>query len=165
MTFLMKHNVNLGTKAFPNVRNAQTLALNDLEPATDYDIGVSGVPQVCKYIRIYNNAMGDALSLAEVRAWNTKGENAASPANGAVATQSSISNKGMHTATSKGHHWEVKIRPQVIRSVTIWNRTACCSDRLTGATLAMYDEEDDVFFEHELTAAAKQAVLVPPEGY
>ena len=145
------------------------------------------LPRACKIIRIYSNAKGDAVSLAEVRAWNVDGKNAANPKNGGVATQSStatggaaggvasraidgntsgnwLNNSVTHTASRAGEHWQVSIVPQVIKSVVVFNRTDCCLERLAGAKLAMYNTNGDVFFEHILTGAASQQIFIPPDA-
>lgn len=179
----LKYRIKLGTELKSDIRIGQKITFKNLSPATSYDISVSVAAQACKFIRIVSNQQGDPLNIAEVRAWNVSGKNAANPKNGGVAKQTSTLHGGQasraidgrtsgdwgansvtHTASGKGQYWQVDIKPQVIKSVAIFNRTDCCSDRLNGALLAMYGTDNEVFFTQRLTGDVTQQIFIPPEG-
>lgn len=179
----LKYRIKLGTELQPDIRKGQKVTFQNLAPATSYDVSVAVAAQACKFIRIVNNDQGDPLSLAEVRALNVSGKNAANPKNGGTAKQTSTlyggqasraidgrtsgdwgGNSVTHTDAGKGQFWQVDIKPQVIKSVAIFNRTDCCSDRLKGALLAMYGTDNEVFFTQRLTGDVTQQIFIPPEG-
>ena len=142
----------------------------------------------CAKLVIYNNFDGNHLHLAEVRVYNLDGHNVAQ--NGGSARQSTTSHgfpasnaingktsgeKGSwiksnpnyisHTEPGNGQWWHLDITPQVIRKVKIYNRKDCCMERLKGAYLVLYDENNVPFYRHTLTGVATQAVYPPTTSY
>lgn len=134
---------------------------------------------LCNGIRIYNNAKGDQLTLAEVIVYGPKGRISTSSKDGASVTQSSTkygrdatkaidgntdglweNNSITYTENKKGQFWQLSFRPQIISYVDIYNRTGSKSVRLAGAKLYMYTGSGTVFFEETLRDARLQRIRV-----
>ena len=177
-----KYTISLGDIVMDGVRSGQLLQFDDLAPATSYTLRALVTPRLCKLIRIHNNSKGDALSLAEVRAWGEDGTNRASARNGGVAWQTSTDYGGSanraidgkasglwshssvtHTTQNPHQYWQVVLNPpSFIYSVVVFNRTDCCSDRLNGASLEIVGTDDELLHRETLNGDDIQKVLISP---
>lgn len=177
-----KYTISLGDIVMDDVRSGQLLQFDDLDPATGYMVQAHVALRPCKLIRIHNNPKGDALSLAQVQAWDSDGTNRASARNGGVAWQTSTAHNGSadraiddntsglwghrsvtHTTHHPREYWQVALNPpSFIYSVDVFNRTDCCSDRLDGASLEMIGTDDELLYQKTLNGDDIQRVPVPP---
>jgi len=165
-----------------DVMTGQLLEFEDLTPGTSYELQLHVAPRPCEVIKIRNNSNRDALSLAQVQAWDYNGTNRASDRNGGVAWQTSTAYSGIasraidnntsglwghksvtHTVPKRRAYWQVVLNPpSFIRRVDVFNRTDCCSDRLDGAELEMIGTDDELLYKTTLNGDAKQTIMVPP---
>lgn len=143
-------------------------------------------PTVCKFMRIYANANGDPVSLAEVKAVTPDGLNASDTHRGATAVQTST-NTAHHDASAGqaidgnydgvfdngsvsltlpgiGEFWQLNIVPTVIAEVTVTNRSDRAEkgipDHLAGCTLILYDEKNKEFFRATLNKDPTQSFII-----
>lgn len=158
----------------------ETEIIDHLGPPTPKITGVAGTYSM---IRIFNKGSGTALSLAEVEIFDhnlsniardpskvhsvwmtdTIGSNAASDALKAVDgnvsgqwSQGSVT----HTTTGSRRNWRIAFNKQeAIKSIRIYNRTDCCSDRLEGATLELWSNST-VKAVHTLNGDRKQNIYL-----
>lgn len=125
---------------------------------------------------------GTPLSLAEVQAFSPSGENVAllgkavqsstrfakSRASNAIngITQGSGIGDGYVTQTNgkarNDNFWQLKLKePSQLSHIKVFNRIDCCSERLEGAKLIVFDDKSNVLFEKILTSDITQSITVP----
>ena len=160
-----EYTVSIGTQTFTNVQNNQHVTVGKLQPGTPYQIQLSVVPAVTtnpqKIIVIRNNANNDAISLAQVQVYPTSSTGSNIAPSG-TADQSSTDHGGDASRAIDGNTsgwwshgtvthttryqvspewWRLTLQtPEHIDRIVIWNRQDCCTTRLNGATLEVYDE-------------------------
>ena len=105
------------------------------------------------------------LTLVEVQVFDASGQDVALASRGAEASQSSTTHSQpagnaidgvtrpsaaiggfTHTSEESNPWWKVNLgAPRDIKKIVLWNRTDCCSDRLSYATVSILDKEGTVY--------------------
>lgn len=166
----------------PDITDAfvETEVIDHLGPPTPKITGAEGTYSM---IRIFNKGYGTALSLAEVEifdhnlsniardpskvysVWQTDTIRNDSESDALNAVDGNVSGQWSqgsvtHTTTGSRRNWQIAFKKQeAIKSIRIYNRTDCCSDRLEGATLELWSNSA-VKAVHTLNGDHKQTLYL-----
>lgn len=163
----------------PEITDAfvETEVIDHLGPPTPKITGAAGTYSM---IRIFNKGYGTALSLAQVEIFDHNLSNIARDpskvhsvwqtdmVSGGVASRAVDGNISgnwqhdsvTHTGTGSRRNWRIAFNKQeAIKSIRIYNRTDCCSDRLEGATLELWSNSK-VVAVHTLNGDPKQNIYL-----
>jgi len=149
--------VTFGSDTKTNLSNGDKVEFKDLNPLTNYSMVLSKI-RIPRIIKLTKGGE-DALNIAEVQAFDLNNVNVALSGN---ATQSStsfnaVASRGIdgntdgrhgmggttHTVKHNGTKWwQVVLQNSTkLDRIVIYNRTDCCSNRMSGVSLQVFDED------------------------
>ena len=168
-----KYEVSMDSVKLTNLDDGDEVIFDNLEGGRQYEVIISRIYINVSKITI-TLSTEDPLSLAEVQAFTYDGENVAlngtatqsSTGWGANATRANDGNTSgvwghgsiTHTSpTGTGTQWwnVVLATPSPVTQIVVYNRTNCCWDRLEGAILYAYDEDENIVLQETLAGVAE----------
>lgn len=173
-----RYSVRVGDATRSDVEHDATLTFRGLEPNARHVVRVFVFPRRYKRVMIRNNSSKDPLSLAEVQVFDFDGRQVSrdwsnvrrvrqtSTAHGGSAYRAIDGNHSgqwnensvTHTKDGSVQYWTLEFKvPVSIRSVMVFNRTDCCSDRLHGATLMLRDDGNRTVHRKTLSSSRFQS--------
>ena len=170
-----RYDVVVDNRTISDAKSGETVNVSGLNAGTTYTVSLLREKPLTETI-IVRNYQSNPLSLAEVEVFDISGTNVAvhgtatqsSTDFGGVAQRAIDGNKSgffshggiTHTSATESQWWRLVLdTPTEVDRIVVWNRTeASLGDRLSGATIEIYDQFGDM--QSKVTLGSQRSQVI-----